>query len=219
VIENLVFFADIFGVAGKARQERITRLLSFARLEKFTARRAGNLSGGMKQKLALSCALVHEPALLLLDEPTIGVDPASRREFWRLLAELTRSGSTILISTPYMDETDYCDRLSLLHEGVVLHEGTPEEFRRGYEPALYRVVDEEASLIDESKTDLPKGIVRLYYAAGEIRIVADRAIDRASVLGAVRSLVAGVSAVEPVAVTMEDVFIHELAVNGAEVAA
>ncbi|OQY26734.1 MAG: hypothetical protein B6243_13845, partial [Anaerolineaceae bacterium 4572_5.2] len=111
VSENLNFFADIFAVRGKIRRERIDRLLNFARLTEFTDRRAGHLSGGMKKKLALACSLIHEPDILFLDEPTTGVDPVSRREFWDILANLHIQGVTILVSTPYMDEAERCSRV------------------------------------------------------------------------------------------------------------
>lgn len=130
VLENLQFFADIFGVRGQTRRQRIDRLLHFARLQQFSDRPAGKLSGGMKKKLALACALIHQPALLLLDEPTNGVDPVSRREFWDILGELRLDGVTILITTPYMDEAERCDRVGLLHHGRLIRQGAPVELRQ-----------------------------------------------------------------------------------------
>src|SRR4051812_36299229 len=109
VLENLDFFADIFGIAGQAKRDRMRELLAFAGLAEFTGRRAGQLSGGMKQKLALACTLVHRPRLLLLDEPTVGVDPVARRDFWTMLKALRRDGVTLMVSTPYMDEAALCD--------------------------------------------------------------------------------------------------------------
>ena len=126
--ENLTFFADIFGVKKKERKERIDRLLKFSNLGRFISRRAGQLSGGMKQKLALSCTLIHEPELLFLDEPTTGVDPVSRREFWDILEQLKSSGTTIIVSTPYMDEAEMCDRVGLMYNGSLIEEGHPDEF-------------------------------------------------------------------------------------------
>ncbi len=126
VWENLNFFADVHGVRGKEREERLKRLLAFARLERFRDRRARYLSGGMQKKLALACALVHHPRLLLLDEPTTGVDPVSRREFWDILAELLAQGVTILVSTPYMDEAERCTRVGLMYQGNILVQDTPE---------------------------------------------------------------------------------------------
>ena len=125
VLENLSFFADVYGVRGKIRQERIDRLLNFARLTEFTNRRAGQLSGGMKKKLGLACALIHNPDILYLDEPTTGVDPVSRREFWDILAGLHAQKTTILVSTPYMDEAERCSRVGLMYQGRLVEQGTP----------------------------------------------------------------------------------------------
>ncbi|MFH0919858.1 MAG: ABC transporter ATP-binding protein [Fibrobacterota bacterium] len=140
VKENLLFFADIFGVERHERDKRLKRLLEFSRLAPFQERRVRFLSGGMKQKLALSCALIHTPELLILDEPTTGVDPVSRKEFWDLLRELKEGGMTLLVSTPYMEEAEYCDRLALLHQGRVLMEGTPAGLLSAY-PAAKRMQD------------------------------------------------------------------------------
>ena len=127
VIENLNFFADIHQIPSSRRKARIAEMLAFTRLEQFTARRAGALSGGMKKKLALACALVHDPAILLLDEPSTGVDPVSRRELWVILANVVQQGVTILVSTPYMDEAERCHRVGMLYDGQMLVDGTPDE--------------------------------------------------------------------------------------------
>jgi ABC-2 type transport system ATP-binding protein len=127
VIENLNFFADIHQIPTNRRKERIPEMLSFTRLERFTDRRAGALSGGMKKKLALACALVHDPDVLLLDEPSTGVDPVSRRELWVILASVVQQGVTILVSTPYMDEAERCHRVGMLYGGKILVDGTPDE--------------------------------------------------------------------------------------------
>lgn len=126
VWENLNFFADVHGLRGRERRERLQRLLAFSRLEPFRDRRARHLSGGMQKKLALACALAHHPRLLLLDEPTTGVDPVSRREFWDILADLLAEGVTIVVSTPYMDEAERCTRVGLMYEGRILVEDTPD---------------------------------------------------------------------------------------------
>lgn len=127
VKENLTFFADANGVGSQQKKERIERMLAFTRLEDFTTRRAGNLSGGMKKKLALACALMHEPKVLLLDEPSTGVDPVSRRELWLILAQVVNQGVTVLVSTPYMDEAERCHQVSVLYQGKILTSGTPTE--------------------------------------------------------------------------------------------
>ena len=120
VLENLVFFADIFQVERQEREERIARLLEFARLTRFKGRRAAHLSGGMQKKLALACTLIHRPEIIFLDEPTTGVDPVSRREFWDILTELHLEGVTLFVSTPYMDEAERCSRAGLMFEGDII---------------------------------------------------------------------------------------------------
>ena len=127
VDENVAFFAEVHGVG--RYQERRDQLLDMTQLAPFRRRLADRLSGGMKQKLALVCTLVHEPELLLLDEPTTGVDPVSRREFWKLLSEFLSHGITILMSTPYLDEAERCTRVALLHEGRVLASDDPSRLR------------------------------------------------------------------------------------------
>lgn len=142
VAENMRFFADIYSVP-KAERIRITeRLLQFSRLGPFADRKAGALSGGMKQKLALSCTLIHTPKLLILDEPTTGVDPVSRGEFWEILRDLRREGVTILVTTPYMDEASLCDRVSLMFQGRVLAEGTPDQIISEFPEHIIRVYTE-----------------------------------------------------------------------------
>ncbi len=129
VMENLDFYADVYGVPRRGRQAKVDRLLAFSQLAPFTRRLAGNLSGGMKQKLGLACALVHTPQVLLLDEPTNGVDPVSRREFWRILHQLTREGVTIFVSTAYLDEAERAHRIALMHDGSIVATGTLAELR------------------------------------------------------------------------------------------
>jgi ABC-2 type transport system ATP-binding protein len=125
-LQNLEFFADINQVPKTVRRERIAEMQSFTRLEGFTQRRAGMLSGGMKKKLALACALIHEPAVLLLDEPSTGVDPVSRRELWMILGRVVQKGVTVLVSTPYMDEAERCHQVAILSHGKILANGAPE---------------------------------------------------------------------------------------------
>ena len=129
VAENIDFYADIYGVPRRDRAARTERLLAFSNLTPFQHRLAGNLSGGMKQKLGLACALIHTPRVLFLDEPTNGVDPVSRRDFWRILYQLVRERVTIFVSTAYLDEAERCNRLALLHQGRLLGLGTPDEVK------------------------------------------------------------------------------------------
>ncbi|NLB97654.1 MAG: ABC transporter ATP-binding protein [Armatimonadetes bacterium] len=139
VAENIAFFAEMFGVPRAARREREAELLQMTRLAPFRDRRAQDLSGGMKQKLALICTLIHRPEVILLDEPTTGVDPVSRREFWKLLADLPSAGITLLVSTPYLDEAERCHRLGFMAQGRLLAVDTPQALKQ-YAPAvIYRV--------------------------------------------------------------------------------
>lgn len=137
VEENLNFFAALFGVTVDESYDLIAPI--YKQIEPFRKRRAGKLSGGMKQKLALSCALIHRPSVLFLDEPTTGVDAVSRSEFWDMLAGLKERGITILVSTPYMDEASRCDRIALCNEGHILGIDTPEGIVRGFDKRLYGI--------------------------------------------------------------------------------
>jgi len=139
--ENIAFFAEIHGV--RDFQGRRDRLLEMTQLTKFRGRLADQLSGGMKQKLALACTLVHEPQVIVLDEPTTGVDPVSRREFWKLLSQFLAQGITILMSTPYLDEAERCARIALLHEGKVLALDQPSRLRAGLSGTMFEVVVSE----------------------------------------------------------------------------
>jgi ABC-2 type transport system ATP-binding protein len=157
VRENLEFYADIFGVYGAERQRRFEQVLAFAHMTHITDRRAGKLSGGMQKKLGLACTLIHRPAVLLLDEPTTGVDPVSRREFWDLLTELHIQGTTIVVSTPYMDEAERCNRIGLLFKSEMIECGTPREIKamvRGQVLELHPDRLEAARAILEQQSDV-----------------------------------------------------------------
>jgi len=131
VLENLTFFAEVHGLTRLQKDERLPRLLRFARLEGFQSRLAAQLSGGMKKKLALACMLIHEPEVVFLDEPTLGVDPVSRREFWNLLSDLrAQKGLTIFVCTPYMDEAERCHRVGLMYKGRLIACDTPQAIKR-----------------------------------------------------------------------------------------
>ena len=153
VEENIDFFMDIFGVFGAERRKRKERYLGFSNLLPFIDRLAGALSGGMKQKLGLACVLVHEPKVLILDEPTNGVDPVSRKEFWDILTEMRRGGMTIMISTAYLDEGEKCDYLALMHKSRVLEIATPDAIQYHYpsleEAMIHRIQEADEGLIHE----------------------------------------------------------------------
>jgi len=194
VVENLLYVAEVWGVAPGARRQRITRLLEFSRLGPFQDRLTRNLSGGMKQKLALAACLLHQPRILLLDEPTIGVDPLSRRDFWLILYDLLHEGSTILLSTPYMDEAERCGRVGFLLGGLVIACGPPAQLKadlgvvvlelrcpqpRGAQRTLRRVAGFESTVLfgDRLHVTLPRAA---FDAAGTLERVraAGIAIDR-----------------------------------------
>ena len=149
VEENIQFFMDVFGIHGKERQKRQDRYLGFSNLLPFKDRLARDLSGGMKQKLGLACVLAHEPEILILDEPTNGVDPVSRQEFWEILADMKKHGMTILVATAYLDEGEKCDTLGLMHQSKLIDFSTPEKITASFanleEAMIHRIreVDQE----------------------------------------------------------------------------
>ena len=147
VRENIDFYADLYQVPRAERPKRIERLYRFSNLGAFERRPAGQLSGGMKQKLSLCCALVHHPEILLLDEPTFGVDPISRRDLWLILHEMVAEGTTVFVTTAYMDEAERCDHVALLHKGKVIALDTPQGLQQGYagEMLAVRVSDRRAA--------------------------------------------------------------------------
>ena len=147
--ENMDFFMDIYGIPAAERARRRERYLGFSNLLAFLDRKAGDLSGGMKQKLGLACVLVHHPKVLILDEPTNGVDPVSRQEFWDILAEMKREGMTILVSTAYLDEGEKCDRLILMHAARVLEHATPSEIQSHF-PDLEAAMIHRIEAVDNS---------------------------------------------------------------------
>jgi ABC-2 type transport system ATP-binding protein len=154
VRENIDFFMNIFGIFGRERKKRRERFLRFSNLLPFVDRLAGNLSGGMKQKLGLACVLVHQPDLLVLDEPTNGVDPVSRQEFWDILFQMKEQGMTIMISTAYLDEGEKCDSLALMHRSRLIDSGVPSRIRSHFdnleEAMIHRIQEYDKELIHDT---------------------------------------------------------------------
>jgi ABC-2 type transport system ATP-binding protein len=181
VMENLTFFADIFGVGRKERQERIERLLEFARLTRFKGRRAAHLSGGMQKKLALACTLIHQPEIIFLDEPTTGVDPVSRREFWDILTELHIEGVTLFVSTPYMDEAERCSRVGLMFDGNVIVCDTPERIKGLVEGELLELRPDRLREASQLIADLP-GVLEVQTYGDLLHAFVDDAMERASAI-------------------------------------
>jgi ABC-2 type transport system ATP-binding protein len=211
VIENLDFYADIYGVPVRGRAEKTARLLGFSNLTPFKQRLAGNLSGGMKQKLGLACALIHTPRVLFLDEPTNGVDPVSRRDFWRILYQLVREGVTIFVSTAYLDEAERCNRLALLHQGRLLGVGTPDEIKAMMPGALLEV-----------RTSAPRrtaALLREQLAEGAVGLFGDRVHlatrDAARAETHARELITAAGfellSIRPIEPSLEDVFVSVVA--------
>ncbi len=155
VNENLDFFMDIFGIFGAEREKRRKQFLGFSNLLGFKERLARDLSGGMKQKLGLACVLVHQPKILILDEPTNGVDPVSRQEFWEILGEMKGLGMTIMISTAYLDEGEKCDRLVLMHSSRVISEAAPGEIQSHFdsleEAMIHRIKEIEGKSVNDGR--------------------------------------------------------------------
>jgi drug efflux transport system ATP-binding protein len=152
VEENMNFYADLFAITGEERRQLTAKLLRMTRMEEFHARRAGQLSGGMKQKLALMCTLLHKPDILFLDEPTNGVDPVSRRDFWAILYELLHDGITIFMTTAYLDEAERCNRVGLIHKGRLIRCSAPEQMKReagaaNLEGAFIKAIHAEEGLV------------------------------------------------------------------------
>ncbi len=172
VLENLNFFAELYDVNRKERQERTERLLDFAGLSEFKERRAVHLSGGMQKKLALACTLIHQPPILLLDEPTTGVDPVSRREFWNILTELHLEGTTIIVSTPYMDEADRCSRVGLMYEGRLVICDSPKQIRAQIEGDLIEVLPNDWQAAHNLALTLP-GVLEVQTYGEALHLLVD----------------------------------------------
>ena len=202
VEENLQFFAAIFGVTVQQSYHLIEPI--YKQIEPFKTRRAGKLSGGMKQKLALSCALIHCPSVLFLDEPTTGVDAVSRSEFWDMLSNLKKQGIAILVSTPYMDEASRCDRIALMNEGKILGIDTPENMVKAFDLPLYGVKAKNMFALLEEVRKQP-GVLNCYPFGEMHHLVADasfNADDMKKTLVNVEGF-----CIEPVVPTIEDMFI------------
>jgi ABC-2 type transport system ATP-binding protein len=205
--ENIAFFAEIHGVA-RYHAPR-DRLLEMTQLTPFRGRRADRLSGGMKQKLALACTLVHEPKVLLLDEPTTGVDPVSRREFWKLLSEFISNGLTILMATPYLDEAERCARVALLHDGHVLAVDTPGALRRGLGGVMLEVVTDTPRPPLDTLSMLP-GVedVQSFGERAHVRVSGSDGVEATtSIRAALEARGIRVIGSRVVAASLEDVFI------------
>ncbi len=211
VMENINFYADIYSEPRRGRTERIERLLAFSNLTPFKRRKAGDLSGGMKQKLGLTCALIHTPKVLFLDEPTNGVDPVSRRDFWRILYQLLREKVTIFVTTAYLDEAERCNRVGLIHRGRLLACGTPDEVKKLMRGTILEIrAEDPRQAVTVLRGRLSEVSVGLF---GDRVHVVSMEHERASAEAQAALAQAGleVIGIRPIEPSLEDVFISVLA--------
>ena len=201
VDENMAFYGDLFGVIGRERTELSTRLLHMTRMEPFRKRQAAKLSGGMKQKLALMCTLLHKPRVLFLDEPTNGVDPVSRRDFWAILYQLISDGLTVLVSTAYMDEAERANRVGMMHRGRMIRCDSPTALKESLDETCYRVHfphPEEARPMLERQP----GVLGVHHAGIEYHLFVDERVTTVDKLQTVTPFT-----YQKITPSLEDVFI------------
>ena len=201
VAENMAFYADLFGVLGKERAELSARLLRMTRMEPFGKRLASKLSGGMKQKLALMCTLLHKPRVLFLDEPTNGVDPVSRRDFWAILHELVHDGLTVLVATAYLDEAERANRVGLMYQGRMIRCDAPSALRHGLEESCYRVHGADSRELRQTLGPQP-GVVAVEPSGADVHVFVDEKITSIEKLAAL-----GNFTYQKITPSLEDVFI------------
>lgn len=206
VMENILFYADLYEVPKKERPPRIERLLGFSNLTPFKDRLAGKLSGGMKQKLGLACALIHTPEVLFLDEPTNGVDPVSRRDFWKILYDLLKDDVTILVSTAYLDEAERCTRIGLMHNGSILIEDEPKAVRSTLPMHMIEVWSDNARSAVEPLQRMG-GVHRVSLYGDRLHITLEKKMNPAEVIAQLKH--AGIDAknFRDILPSLEDVFI------------
>ena len=208
VNENIRFYAGIFGVSKTDRERRASTLLEAAGMSPFGNRLAGKLSGGMKQKLGLVCALIHTPQLILLDEPTNGVDPVSRRDFWRILYSLLGENVAILISTSYLDEAERCHRVALLHQGRLLYSDTPAELKKNISGDVVVVISSEPRRLRDLLRG-SEGVLNLVLVGDGLHLMVDDANRRVPELRArIEYANLSVDRIEEVTPTIEDLFVQ-----------
>ncbi len=206
VMENIIFYADIYEVPEQQRPPRIERLLGFSNLTPFKDRLAGKLSGGMKQKLGLACSLIHTPEVLFLDEPTNGVDPVSRRDFWKILYDLLKEGVTILVSTSYLDEAERCTRIGLMHKGKVLIEDEPMNVRSSLHQPMIEVWSGNARASIALVKNLG-GVTGVSLYGDRLHITVDKKVPAAEIIANLKRLDIDVKDYREILPSLEDVFI------------
>jgi ABC-2 type transport system ATP-binding protein len=207
VDENIRFYADLFGVRKAEREPRAAQLLQAAGMSEFRKRLAGKLSGGMKQKLGLVCALIHRPKVILLDEPTTGVDPVSRRDFWRILYNLISEGVAILTSTAYLDEAERCHRVALLHEGRLLFCDTPANLKAKLGKGVLAIISSEPRRVRD-ELEHAEGISSMVTTGDGVHVVVDNPHRRAEFESKLASAKIPFDAIHEVTPTIEDLFVE-----------
>ena len=201
VQENMDFYSDLFGIMGAERAELSARLLRMTRMEPFRQRPAGKLSGGMKQKLALMCTLLHKPRVLFLDEPTNGVDPVSRRDFWAILYQLVRGGLTVFVTTAYLDEAERANRVGFMHHGKLIRCDTPSALKHGLEEAVYQLQSPNPRKTMEVLQGQP-GVLAVQPAGADLHLFLDAQVTSPEQLAHLTPF-----AFRPIVPSLEDVFI------------
>lgn len=210
VEENLLFYADLYGLPVTERDLLMERLLRMTRMEPFRQRQAGRLSGGMKQKLALMCSLLHRPEILVLDEPTNGVDPVSRRDFWTILYQLVRDGLTVFVTTAYMDEAERCNRVGLMFAGKLIRCDSPDRLRHGQAETCYEVRAPSLPAVRQFLQSAP-GVASVESSGPALHLFLDRTTGSAMDLAASLDKAGlGPAAFKEIVPSLEDVFIGEV---------
>lgn len=208
VIQNINFFSDLHRVDKSIRRKRTEELLHISRLTQFADRLARQLSGGMKQKLALICSIIHNPPILLLDEPTTGVDPVSRRDFWKILHRLISENRTLVISTPYMDEAERCNRIAMIHEGKILMVNTPSELKQQISGKVIEIKCDQTNLAcNYLKSHI--NTVNIQAFSDKIRLLI-RHESIQEIISLLQSMGIDVKEVQEVPSNLEDIFISQL---------
>ena len=206
VMENITFYADLYGVLRRERASRFDRLLSFSNLTPFKERLAGNLSGGMKQKLGLACALVHTPEVLFLDEPTGGVDPVSRRDFWRILYDLLKERITIFISTAYLDEAERCTRIGLIHKGHMLIADEPSRVKQALGTPMVEISTPDTRRARDFVGSIP-GVISVNMYGERIHVALEKREVAEKILNQLNAEGFAVVSEREIVPSLEDVFI------------
>ncbi|NLT94141.1 MAG: ABC transporter ATP-binding protein [Clostridia bacterium] len=204
IMENINFFGSMYGLDRKTINERADEILEITNLIYFKNRLADNLSGGMKQKLALTCALVTRPRILILDEPTYGVDPESRKEFWRILYNLNQEGMTILVSTPYMDEAELCTKVAFISGGRIVQVDSPQNFKNNFP---YTVAEIQGKLTDPFSIQRIAGIRDCYFFGDRYRLILDKDVNLTDLKFSLEGLGLNGQSLEVIKPSMDDIYV------------